>query len=63
MVESCDPETRTLTIRPTNAPLGRDETYVETNWRFDTDSMFVNQRCFADCLKMGNTHKEIHKKG
>ena len=62
MVESCDAETRTLTIRPVTVPLGPDESYVETNWRFDTNSIFVNQRCFADCLKSGTTHREIHKK-
>lgn len=62
MVETCDAETRQLTIRPMAERPGSDESYVETNWRFDTGSRVVNQRCFADCLKMGTTHKEIHKK-
>jgi len=62
MVEVCDVRTRTLTLRPTANRLGPDESYVETNWRFDTDSTLVNQSCFADCLKSGTTHKEIHKK-
>ena len=62
LVEVCDSETRTLTLRPVTDRLGADETYVETNWRFDTNSLFVNQRCFADCLKAGTKHKEIHKK-
>jgi len=62
MVEVCDEETRTLTLRPTTTPAGAEETYVGTNWRFDTGSPVVNQRCFADCLKSGTTHKEIHKK-
>jgi hypothetical protein len=62
MVEVCNPETRTLTIQPVKRDLAADETYVETNWRFDTDSVHVNQLCFADCLKMGPRHAEIHKK-
>lgn len=62
LIESCDAATRTLTIQPVNKPLGPDETYVGTNWRFDTGSLLVNQLCFADCLKMGKVHKEIHKK-
>jgi len=62
MVEVCDHNARTLTLRPTREPLGKDETYVQTNWRFDTDSLLVNQLCFADCLKSGQKHKEIHKK-
>ena len=62
MVENCDVESRTLTLRPTKVPLAANESYIETNWRFDTDSLLVNQLCFADCLKSGTTHKEIHKK-
>ena len=62
MVERCDAEARTLTIRPVNEQLRDNEAYVETNWRFDTDSAHVNQLCFADCLKTGTTHQEIHKK-
>lgn len=62
MIETCDAETRTLTIQPVKRPLGPNETYVGTNWRFDTDSILVNQMCFADCLKSGTSHKEIHKK-
>lgn len=62
MVEVCDEEKRTLTLRPVTDPLGEDETYVETNWRFDTGSQVVKQLCFADCLKSGKVHKEIHKK-
>lgn len=62
MVEVCDEKARTLTLRPVTTPLEEDETYVETNWRFDTGSLVVNQLCFADCLKSGTTHKEIHKK-
>jgi len=62
MVEVCDEETRTLILRPVTTPAGPNETYVETNWRFDTGSPVVNQLCFADCLKSGTTHKEIHKK-
>ena len=62
LVESCDAENRTLTLRPVAAALGEDESYVQTNWRFDVDSTFANQLCFADCLKSGSVHKEIHKK-
>jgi hypothetical protein len=62
LVECCDEESRTLTLRPVRNVLKKDESYVETNWRFDVDSTFANQLCFADCLKMGKTHKEIHKK-
>lgn len=62
LIESCNTESRTLTIQPLNKPLEPDETYVGTNWRFDTGSLLVNQLCFADCLKLGTKHKEIHKK-
>lgn len=62
MIESCDTETRTLTIQPVSRPLGENETHVGTGWRFDTGSLMVNQLCFADCLKSGTRHKEIHKK-
>ncbi len=62
MVEVCDEETRTLTLRPTTTPLGEDEAYVGTNWRFDTDTPKVTQLCFAECLKCGTKHKEIHPK-
>lgn len=62
MIEVCNSDTRTLTIRPSSEPIGTDETYVGTNWRFDTDSTLVSQLCFADCLKSGTVHKEIHKK-
>ena len=62
LVESCNPETRTLTLRPVPAELRSNQSYVETNWRFDTNSTIVNQLCFADCLKTGKTHHEIHKK-
>lgn len=62
LVESCDEVNRTLTLRPLQDVLKRDESLVETNWRFDVDSKFANQLCFADCLKSGTTHKEIHKK-
>lgn len=62
LIESCNTESRTLTIQPLDKPLGPDETYVGTNWRFDTGTPLVNQLCFADCLKSGTRHKEIHKK-
>jgi hypothetical protein len=62
LVEVCDFESRTLTLRPVSERHGQEESYVETNWRFDSNSTLVNQLCFADCLKMGTTHKEIHKK-
>jgi hypothetical protein len=62
LVEFCDTKARTLTLRPVTRKLEDGESYLETNWRFDGDSQFVSQRCWADCLKSGNDHSEIHKK-
>ena len=63
LVEVSDPETRTLKIRPKSETLGPNETYVQTNWRFDATSATANQLCFADCLRSGGgNHHEIHKK-
>lgn len=62
MVESCDVESRTLTVRPTAAPLGADQSLVQTNWRFDPSGQNPLQLCFADCLVSNGKHREIHKK-
>lgn len=63
MVEVSDPDERAFSIRPVRDALAAGESYVETNWRFDVSSAFVNQRCFADCLKSGGgKHHVIHKK-
>jgi hypothetical protein len=62
MVEMSDPETRTLEIRPRPEKLGLNETYIQTNWRFDSQ-ISSTQLCFADCLRSGGgKHHEIHKK-
>lgn len=63
LVEFCDHETRTLTLRPVSGGPGPNQTYVATNWRFDTGSAVVSQRCFAECLTTQGKHThEIHKK-
>ena len=62
LVEFCDEERRTLTLRPIRRELQENESFMETNWRFDVDSQFVNQRCWAECLKTGDKHHEIHPK-
>lgn len=62
MVEVCDEENRSLTIRPLADSLGPDQSYVETNWRFDVKTAYANQVCMADCIKTGKTHREVHKK-
>lgn len=62
LVETCDAPTRTLTLRPFKGELPPDSALMETNWRFDPTGKSPLRLCFADCLKMGNTHKGIHKK-
>lgn len=63
LVEFCDHETRTLTLRPISESPGPNQTHVATNWRFDTGSPEVNQRCFAECLTTQGVHtSEVHKK-
>ena len=43
LIEACDPETRTLTIRPVNAQGTNPDHYIETSWRLDTGEALM--RC------------------
>ena len=62
LVETCDPETRTLTIKPyrneqlKEADINEDG-YVQTNWRFDQENP-KNLVCVVFCVSH-NGHKKI----
>lgn len=60
--EVCDPEARTLLVRPEPIEAPAGETAIATNWRFLPARMGVTQACYADCLVSNGKHKEIHKK-
>ena len=43
LVEACDPESRTLTIKPEKIPGLNPDHYIETSWRLDTGQALM--RC------------------
>jgi len=55
LVEFCDPETRTLTIRPIQQTelTTLDQVPRETQWRWDNVSGLL---CVVQCLNSGNGH-------
>jgi len=54
LVEECDEETRTLTLKPMSRESLNEGTLMQTNWRLDTgDSV---QGCVAYCLMDGGRH-------
>jgi len=62
LVETCDPVTRTLTIKPyRNEQLKEadidEDSYVQTNWRFDQNDP-KNLLCLILCA--GPSHNEFH---
>jgi hypothetical protein len=48
LVEACDVETRTLTVRPCARTRMFEGTVIETHWRFDTPDS-VAQTCWKFC--------------
>jgi hypothetical protein len=48
MVEVCDPETRTLTIRPVKRSNLAGRNTIETNWRLDSGEALFS--CVAHCF-------------
>lgn len=66
LVETCDPETRTLTIAPEviTEPSGPEFRLVETNWRFSPEGDVVaglvcKNGCFVD---LKDKHKRTHQR-
>lgn len=54
LVEECDEESRTLSLRPMKKVGIKEENLMQTNWRLDTgDSV---QGCTAYCLMDGGRH-------
>ena len=54
LVEECDEETRTLTLKPMSRESLNEGALMQTNWRLDTgDSV---QGCVAYCLMDGGRH-------
>ena len=49
LMETCDFETRVLTIRPVKVANDMDQTSIATNWRLDTDGAVVSMTCRTRC--------------
>ena len=61
LVETCDEQNRLLTIRPMDDARLPSDTYIETNWRFDTKTS--HQACLLKCLSNQGSHKRtVHSK-
>jgi len=54
LVEECDEETRTLTLKPMSRESLNEGTLMQTNWRLDTGASV--QGCVAYCLMDGGRH-------
>ena len=66
LLEDCDVETRTLTIRPVKQSSLKKIGVIETNWRLDTMEGFA--ACQQVCItssdgKGGSTHSGHHNSG
>lgn len=65
LIETCDHETRTLTIKPyRNEELKEadidEDGYVQTNWRFDRNDP-KNLMCMIFCSRTQGTHLPTHE--
>jgi hypothetical protein len=56
LVEFCDTEKRTLTIKPLPDDQLPGDTYIETSWRFDITG--ANQACTLKCVGSGGRHND-----
>ena len=54
LVEECDEETRTLTLKPVSRESLNEGALMQTNWRLDTGASV--QGCVAYCLMDGGRH-------
>jgi hypothetical protein len=54
LVEECDEEKRTLTLKPMKRAELNEGTLMQTNWRLDTEASM--QGCVAYCLMDGGRH-------
>jgi hypothetical protein len=65
MVELCDPESRTLTIRPVKKPELANVSLVETNWRLDIPGALAY--CMQLCQQVSDSrtkeisHNKLHQ--
>ena len=60
LVEFCDQDKRTLTIKPIELSQMDGNRLMETCWRFDLN--IANQRCYRYCVGIGDkdTHQTRH---
>jgi hypothetical protein len=66
LLEACNVDTRTLTIRPVKKTALENARVLETNWRLDT--METMAACQQVCItssdgKLGSTHSGHHNSG
>ena len=55
LVEECDEQNRTLTLKPVKHSTLREETLLQTNWRLDTEDSI--QDCQAYCVMTSEGHR------
>jgi len=54
LVEECDEQNRTLTLKPVRHSTLKQETLLQTNWRLDTEDSI--QKCQAYCVMTSDGH-------
>jgi hypothetical protein len=54
LVEECDEQNRTLTLKPVKHSTLRDESLLQTNWRLDTEDSV--QACQGYCVMTKDGH-------